>query len=453
MRLANLTRSEPFKAALRVLGVFLVLYVGAAWALVRSVEATLTADLETLSSIESELLTNIYRSQGQDGLIAALAALEADGAHPERAYGLFDARNLSLTGPLSVRPDFVGFDTREVSVLSRGRIAGQYVLWVDQVDQLTLVIGRNHDMIEEATARVTRGLIAFGALLTLSTIVLGLWAGYRSQRRLDEMEVALHQVSRGQLAVRLPIGPRNDQFDRVAERMNDNLARLERLVASVKSTASSIAHDLKTPLSHTQIALNEAADALERGEDGQAALAKALLEADKLNQIFDTVLRLSRLQSVTDRSHFAPLDLRDVAQTAVDFLHPTAEERGQTLRLDAGSARIEGDEMMLQQAVINLVQNACVHSGDGAEISLSLQETEQSVQLTVRDTGPGLPPEALEQVLEPFARAEAARSTPGHGLGLPLVRAIAELHKAQLTLANATPGLRATLTFPKFKKS
>lgn len=125
MRPANLIRSEPFKAALRVLSVFLVLYALASWALVRSVESTLNADLATLTRIESELLTNIYRAQGKEGLIAAISALEEDSAQPDRAYGLFDGRNLSLTGPLSVRPDFVGVGTREMSVLSRGRIAGQ----------------------------------------------------------------------------------------------------------------------------------------------------------------------------------------------------------------------------------------------------------------------------------------------------------------------------------------
>ena len=262
VRLGSLIRSEPFKATARVFVVFVVLYVGASFALVRSVEATWRNDLATLNRIESELLTQIYRDKGRAGLIAAISALGGDGHLPDRAYGLFDRGNLSLAGPLSVRPDFVGIDVREVDVLSGGRIAGQYVLWVDQVDKLTLVVGRNGDMITRAKARLKAGLWLFGGLLGVSTITLGLWAGHRSQRRLDAMETALRAVSRGQLDARLPVGSKNDQFDRVSARMNDNLARLQRLIQSVKATASAIAHDLKTPLSHAQIAMHEAADAM-----------------------------------------------------------------------------------------------------------------------------------------------------------------------------------------------
>ncbi|MGC3938491.1 ATP-binding protein [Roseobacter sp. EG26] len=453
MPLASLIRSEPFKAALRVACVFLVLYGAASWALVRSVETTLREDLATLTRIESELLTSIYQKQGRAGLTAAIAALSGQGQLTDRAYGLFDGRNLSLTGPLSVRPDFIGIDTREVSVLSGGRIAGRYVLWVDKLDALTLVVGRNSGMVEKAKARLTLGLGAFGGVLALVTIGLGLWAAYRSQRRLDEMETTLRRISRGDLAARLRVGARQDQFDRVASRMNENLARLERLVASVKSTASAIAHDLKTPLSHAQIAMQQAADAVEKGEDALDRIDDALAETDKLNSIFETVLRLSRIQATKDRSQFAPVALQEIAEKAVEFLHPAAEEQDQVLTITGGDATIIADHAMIQQAAVNLVQNACVHAGPGAQIEIGIGADSAGAFFRVRDDGPGIPPQALDTVRAPFARAAADRSAPGHGLGLALVEAIAELHDANLLLVNTTPGFEATLVFPNFKNS
>ena len=449
MRLGNLIRSEPFRATIRVLAAFLVLYSIAAFALVRSVETTLRDDLAALTKIESELLSNIYREQGQDGLVAAINALSRDGQLPDRTYGLFSGGNLRLSGPLSVRPDFIGVDTKELSVLSGGRVAGRYVLWVDKLDALTLVTGRNGTSVERAVTSLSMGLTAFGALLAVITIPLGLYAGHRSQRRLDAMERALRSVSQGNLDTRLPIGRKNDQFDRVSLRMNENLNRLERLVTSVKSTASAIAHDLKTPLSHAQIAMHDAADAVRKGDDALEKIAEALDETDKLNAIFETVLRLSRIKASRDRSHFAPTSLREIAVAAVEFLSPLAEENTQALTIKPGEGVVQADCGMILQAVINLVQNACVHAGPEAQITITIEDN----SIRVTDTGAGIDHEALKTVTEPFARAASDRSTPGHGLGLALVQAIAEVHDATLSLVNTSTGFEASLTFPKFKNS
>ena len=150
---------------------------------------------------------------------------------------------------------------------------------------MTLVIGRNAHFIETAGRRLTIGLVLFGVMLAVAALSLGLWASRTSLKRLSEMETALYQVSEGDMRARLPVQSRNDQFDRVAVRMNENLDRLERLVDGAKSTASAIAHDLKTPLSHTQIALNDAADTAEAGgrsvaKDRNRPVGTAIAEHD-----------------------------------------------------------------------------------------------------------------------------------------------------------------------------
>lgn len=448
MRLASLIRSDPFRAASRGLAVFAILYVTASWALVRSVETTLLDDLQSRIQTETELLNQIYRDEGQRGLVEAIERL--DDMAPNRAYGLFDGR-LSLTGPISTRPDFLGFDTRELNVLSGGRVAGRYVLWVDQVDALTLVVGRDDNTITQARWRLITGLGLFGFLLALTTLGLGLWAARASQRRLDEMEHVLNTVSKGDLAARLPAGQTNDQFDRVARRINANLGQLQRLVTNLKSTATAIAHDLKTPLSHAQIAMHQAADAVDDNSTAREKVEDAIEATDALNRLFETILRLSRIQTTSDRSQFTAASLHSIAQDAVSFFDPLANENAQRLTLGDDDAQVLGDPGMIRQAVVNLIQNACLHAGKGAAITVTITQGKTSASLTVSDTGPGISPDQIDAVRAPFARAAADRGAPGHGLGLAIVSAVADAHDATLTLANTDHGFAATLSFPNLK--
>lgn len=453
MRLGSLIRSEPFKATLSVLCVFLGLFAIASWALVKSVEATLRNDLQTLIQVETELLSQIYQDEGKAGLLEALNDMGRAGSSSDRVYGLFDERNLNLSGPISVQPDFIGYEVRELSVLTAGEVAGRFVLRVDQFDALTVVVGRNGTMLTNARQRLANGLVAFGVFLAGCTLFLGLRAARRSQMRLDEMEAALRAVSAGQLETRLPVGRRNDQFDRVAQKMNKNLAQLERLVSSVKTTASSIAHDLKTPLSHAQIAMHEAAEAVAGNEQASAKVGAALAETDKLNSLFETILRLSRIQSSKDRSLFDRTSLREIADKAIMFLDPVAEEEGQVLKLSGADAYIHADANMIQQAVINLIQNACLYAGSGARIDAVITSDDAVASLTIKDTGPGIPESELGTVLDPFVRGAPDRGKPGHGLGLAMVRVIADLHDAKMTLTNTPTGFEVSLRFPILNKS
>ncbi|WP_299842928.1 HAMP domain-containing sensor histidine kinase [uncultured Roseovarius sp.] len=452
MRLGNLTSGQPFKAALRVLLVFLLCYAVAGYLLVTTVKNTLKAELAAQTKSESLLLQDIYRSDGKAGLQAALEKMRQSLRPPEHMIGLFDKNGLNLTGPISSVPDFVGVVHREVTTMTSGKLAGKYVLNAQKLQNMTLVVGRNAQFIETAGQRLTTGLVLFGMLLGVATLALGFWASRNSFKRLSDMEAALFQVSEGGMDTRLPVRSHNDQFDRVSVKMNQNLDRLERLVAGTKSTASAIAHDLKTPLSHAQIALNDAADAAEAGRDPLPEIDTALAKLQSLNTVFETMLRISRIQANTDTSRFEQVDLKKVSAKVIDFMQPLAEEQGQKLRLTATEASAFADAAMIEQALVNLVGNACAHAGRGAFIIVEVGHDETGPFLSVSDNGPGIPAPDQDKVLEPFVRLDSARTSPGSGLGLALVQAVAEHHDATLTLGDAHPGLRVQLHFAKFKK-
>ncbi|MEM6385872.1 MAG: HAMP domain-containing sensor histidine kinase [Pseudomonadota bacterium] len=451
MRLGSLLRSEPFRAALRMVLVFTVLYSAVSFVLIRSVENTFRADLARLAEVEGDLLREIYARQGEAGLARAIESMGQQGRVADRTYGLFNAQNLKLAGDIPARPDFIGIGRRPVEVVRAGAVNGRFVLFVDRINTLTLVVGRDDTLVQNAVLRLLAYTVGFGVLLVFSILALGLWASRSAQMRLDKIDAGLRSFAEGDLSQRLPIGSSNDQIDRVSVRMNANLSKLERLMGGMKSTASAIAHDLKTPLSHAQIAMHDAARALADGKDPSPEIGRALEETDKLNTLFETVLRLSRIQST--HLNIEEVDLSEIAKKATEFLGPVAEENGQTISVSPGFEIVHADRSMLEQALVNLIQNACVHAGQGAQIDVLIAQTKDGASIEVQDNGPGIPEDELDTVRDPFQRGTAARDIPGHGLGLAIVQAIADVHQAEFSLYARQPGLAARMFFPSLKNS
>lgn len=451
MRLTKLTTGLAFKSALWACAAFLVVCAVAGFVLVRSVENALIAELTSQAQSEATLLSEIYEETDEAGLIEALRVTSQTTQHTERFAGLMGVDGASLIGPVSTPPDFVGTRRLNMGSLTVAEISGGYVVHVRRIDQRTLVVGRNDTPVRTARARLTIGLVGFAICISLVMLGLGLWASQLSLRRLNDMDHVLYMVGEGDLSARLPILGRKDQFDQVSDKMNKNLDHLERSVASMKAAASAIAHDLKTPLGHVQIALQAAEDATRRGQDPVPHIEEALQETEGLNSIFEAVLRISRIRAGGEKRNFGPVSLDDLAQKAVDFLGPLAEQNDQDLSITTTNpAPVSGDQAMLQQAIINLVQNAVVHAGTGARINIRLAEN----VIEVRDTGPGAPKYDLEWLLEPFYRADSTRQSEGSGLGLALVNVVAERHGATVTLRNLEQGFSVAMTFgePNFKK-
>ncbi len=446
MRPGDLIAGQPFKAALRMLAVFLALFVLAGWLLFTSVTNSITEELTAQVTSEAVLLQDIYQASGIDGVRTSLDDL-ARIPVPGRTASLFDAGGISLTGPVSVLPDIVGVEQRDMSRLTAGRIKGQYILTLRRLDQFALLVGRDARPVEVAEARLLAGLVGFGAVLCVVALGLGLRASRRSMQRLMEMEQALAQYSGGDMDARLPVIAQ-DQFDRVSGQMNRNLDRLSRLVGGYRTTASAIAHDLKTPLSHAQIALYEAADAADAGQNALPEIEEALRATETLNGVFDTMLRISQIETRTKWA-MAPVDLGAVVRKVGGFMAPMAEAQEQALELDTARAgTVQGDAGMIEQALVNMVKNAVLHAGRGARITICAD----GPVLEVADTGPGVTETDLSRLLEPFARGDAARTHEGSGLGLALVRAVADRHGAGILLRNTTPGFAVKISFANLKK-
>ena len=188
------------------------------------------------------------------------------------------------------------------------------------------------------------------------------------------------------------------------------------------------------------------------GQDPRADIEDTQDELQRMGVIFDTFMRLAQIEAGVYGGPLAKVDLRALVDDLAETYHLVAEDHDQTLVYDrdaGGDVSVVGDAAMLQQLLVNLLENALNHGGAGNEIQLSLDRKADRVHLTVADRGPGIPEAARDAVFEPFHRLDPSRRKPGSGLGLTLVRAIAERHGADVTLADNNPGLRVSVVFPK----
>jgi signal transduction histidine kinase len=217
----------------------------------------------------------------------------------------------------------------------------------------------------------------------------------------------------------------------------------------VRQVSNAIAHDLRTPITRARARLEDAASHARSEAELRAAVERAVSDLDGVTSVFQALMRIAEIEVGARRSAFADVDLGPLLADLAELYGAVAEEHGLALTLSVpDTLTILGDRDMLQQAVANLLDNAIKFSPPGGSIRLEAALADRQVRLSVSDRGPGIPEADRPRAAERFFRGEQARHTPGSGLGLALVQAVASLHEGSLLLADAAPGLRATITLP-----
>jgi signal transduction histidine kinase len=268
-------------------------------------------------------------------------------------------------------------------------------------------------------------------------------------RRLDSINSTSREIMAGDLSRRLPLSRAGDEFDTLARNLNRMLDRIERLMKGMREVTDSVAHDLRSPLNRLRNRLEGILRRLSPEDAEGTEIDAAILEADKLMATFDSLLLIAEAEAGAARNSMGQVDLSALAHDVWELYAPVAEESGIELdmaRLN-GPVPVRGNGNLLSQALANLVDNAIKYTPTGGRIQITAERNGEGAVLSVADNGPGIPEEDRPRVIERFVRLEASRHSPGTGLGLSLVAAVARLHEAQLELSDNHPGLKASVIF------
>ncbi|QUD88024.1 sensor histidine kinase [Phenylobacterium montanum] len=301
-------------------------------------------------------------------------------------------------------------------------------------------------------AAVNWTLLACGTLGVIFCFGVSYLFTRRDWLRIAAVAQAAHAVSAGQLDVRVPLQPGapRDDMDEMAQTFNTMLDRIGDLLRQVRQVSTDIAHDLRTPLTRLRQKIERLA--LEARADPALLAAVRGLDGDvgEILRTFDAMLQLSEIESTGLDDRARPVAINDLAEIAgrvADAFRPDIEESGRTLAVRTEPVLVRGDGRLLAQAMANLLENALRHTPQGASIQVRVAAGDGRAVLVVQDDGPGIPAAEAAAVLKPFVRLEPSRRMPGSGLGLSIVAAVAARHRAQLSLEDATPGLRVRLAF------
>jgi signal transduction histidine kinase len=318
-----------------------------------------------------------------------------------------------------------------------------------------VLVGQNTAPQRRMQSAIIQALFWSLAAMVCLGLAGGLLLSRNMIRRIEMINRSAERIMQGEVMHRMPVGEANDEFDRLSENLNRMLEEIERLVGGIRAVTDNIAHDLRSPLTRLKSRLEIAMNAADHPTERRAAIEQAILEADQLLATFGALLSIADAEAGARRADMTTVDLSGVAQDVVELYRPLAEERGADLDLTVkGSATAQGNRQLLFQAVANLIDNAVKYGAEGQHISVEVDGGPPSPVISVADYGLGIPVDERQHVLERFVRLDASRTTPGSGLGLSLVAAIARQHGATLELADTRPGeqppgLTVRLRFPR----
>ena len=257
-----------------------------------------------------------------------------------------------------------------------------------------------------------------------------------------------NRSSREKFNDRIPLRGSGDELDSLSVAINNMLDRIATLLDNIRQVSSDVAHDLRTPLTHLRSRLEEARQKSVTAEDYAAVVTQAIGDTDHLLAIFSALLRISQIESGSRLAAFAEVSLSDLLERIHEMYRPVAEDQHQSLLQDIQkNVQIRGDGELLTQMFSNLIENSIRHTPSGTRILIRLAAAENIVSASIEDGGPGIPAAEHDKVFHRFYRLTSSRSTPGNGLGLALVAAIAGLHNAKIELSDNHPGLRVQVSF------
>ncbi len=424
--------------------VFALIYVATGQAAYRELAPIVAGDREDILSdaisdqlsVAQEIRLTItqgadhtfYALAGRDGKIIVSSMPMPD--HPQTWHSITRLQDLSMPAGVS-RIDGIGAPLTNGDMLFIGEDASVFA-----------ALNRHIAVIFA---------IVFGAMIGLGLLASLTIASY-SLKRVRAISDASADIMTGDLSRRIESYGIDDELDVLTKDLNNVLDMLERLVENARQVTNDIAHDLRAPLARLQERLQRIARRakIHHDLDLETALEAALAQTDIVISMFAALLRLAEVEAGAMQGGFTVLELGELVRTVGEEFLDVAADEGQILSVEAPTPLwVRGDRALLVQMLVNLIENAIRHCPSGTAMRLSLTRTPEGLaRIEMADAGPGIPEAERERVFQRFARLDRSRHSAGHGLGLPLIRAIITMHDGTVTLLDNHPGLLVRADLP-----
>jgi signal transduction histidine kinase len=312
-----------------------------------------------------------------------------------------------------------------------------------------LLVGRDLNDEKRLLEHTLTVILAVVSVIFMFALAGSVIMGRSALRRIDAISRTAGEIMAGDLSKRLVLSEHDNEFDELSRKLNAMLERIEQLLAGMRQVADNVAHDLRKPLNRLRSRLEVTLLEARSEEEYRSVMEQGIHDADELLKTFNALLSIAQAEAGVRRNEWSMIELASLAEDLADLYEAVAEEKNIRLIWTADpSVQVPGNRQLLAQAIGNLLDNAVKYTPAGGRIELWVLKKDGIALVTVADSGPGIPEHERERALQRFTRLDSARSEPGSGLGLSLVKAVARLHGAELKLEDNKPvGLRVSLRF------
>src|SRR5262249_18472619 len=287
-------------------------------------------------------------------------------------------------------------------------------------------------------------------VIVIIALLSGAIAAHLFIRRVDRLSGDAEDIVLGRRPGPLAYACDGVEFDRLGGRLNRMLERIHALMENMRQVSNDIAHDLRTPLSRLRQRLESTLSGCPDKTALRNAVEQSIADVDSVLSTFGALLRIARIEARERKAGFDSIDLSALFTSMAEAYSPVAEDHGKRLWAEvAPDLSTDGDQALLTQMVSNLVENAIHHTPVGTRIGMRLSRGDTGLVACVEDDGPGIPRDERARVFRRFVRLDSSRNSPGCGLGLALVAAIADLHQITLELRDREPGLAVLMRFQR----
>ncbi|MGH1539597.1 MAG: sensor histidine kinase [Arenicella sp.] len=314
-----------------------------------------------------------------------------------------------------------------------------------------LLVGQSMEDLDRVHKQLIKtlfwGLIMMGGLALLGAAMMR----RTITRRLDGINRTSRQIMQGNIQERIESRGTQDEFDQLANNLNNMLDQIELGMNNVRRVSDNIAHDLKTPLARIKNRLEELRIQVAGVEDNEVMVNQIANDADRLLETFNALLRIARIEASERKEGFKEINLVSILQDARELYEPVTEEKNQEFVFSSVDSIVySADRDMLFQAIANVLDNAVKYTPKNGVISLKAEKNgRKGHKIIISDTGPGIPDSEYPKVVQRFYRVDSSRTTPGSGLGLALVAAILQLHNMEMRFEDNQPGLLVEILIPR----